>query len=149
MNRIFASTLFLAAGSVAGCSDGLKEFPCELASGIVLCEGEPVQEAQVYFSPKMSGKSAEVGKAAFSWTDGDGRFVLSTYGDGDGAVVGTHIVRVTAGSRFPCDCVGEETRDLMEVEIKKDNKNEFEIALPKRTAPVPKNPFDDEEEVME
>lgn len=145
MNRILVPTLLLAVGCVGGCADGLKEFPCELASGIVLCEGQPVREAQVYFSPKMTGGSAEVGKAGFSWTGEDGRFVLSTYGDGDGAVVGPHIVRVTTSNKYPCNCVGDETRDLMEVEIKKGEKNEFEVSLPKRTTPVQPNPFDDED----
>ena len=102
-------------------------------------------EAQVIFAPKMTGKTAEVGKPGFSWTAEDGRFMLSTYGDEDGAVVGTHVVRVTTGSKYPCNCVGDETRDLMEVEIKADTENEFEIKLPKRTAPAQKNPFDDAE----
>ena len=68
-----------------GCGDSLKEFPCAEVSGVVLCDGKPVRGAQVYFTPKMTGKSAEVGKPGFSWTGEDGRFVLSTYGDGDGA----------------------------------------------------------------
>jgi hypothetical protein len=131
---------------ISGCGDSIKEFPCAEASGVVLCEGKPVRGAQVYFAPKMTGKTAEVGKPGFSWTDEAGRFVLSTYGDGDGAVVGPHIVRVTTGNEFPCDYVGEETQDLMEVEIQAEGKNEFEIKLPKRVAPAQPNPFDDVEE---
>lgn len=130
---------------LSGCGDSLKEFPCAEVSGVVLCEGQPVRGAQVYFSPKATGKSAEVGKPGFSWTDEAGRFVLSTYGDGDGAVVGPHIIRVTTGTEFPCNCVGSETMDLMEVEVLADKENEFEVKLPKRTAPVAKNPFDDED----
>jgi hypothetical protein len=139
-------SLILFALGLSGCSEGLKEFPCAEASGVVLCEGKPVQGAQVYFSPKMTGKSAEVGKPGFAFTDEAGRFVLSTYGSGDGAVVGPHIVRVTTSNEFPCNCVGEETRDLMDVEIVADKENEFKVELPKRTAPVQKNPFDDVEE---
>ena len=131
---------------LSGCGDSIKKFPCAEASGVVLCEGQPVRGAQVYFSPKMTGKTAEVGKPGFSWTDETGRFVLSTYGDGDGAVVGPHVVRVTTGNEFPCDCVGSETMDLMEVEIVAGKANEFELKLPKRTAPAQKNPFDDTEE---
>lgn len=145
MNRLFAFTCLAAGSLMIGCSDGLKEFPCAAVSGIVTCEGQPVAEAQVFFAPKMTGKTAEVGKPGFSWTAEDGRFMLSTYGDEDGAVVGTHVVRVTTGSKYPCNCVGDETRDLMEVEIKADTENEFEIKLPKRTAPAQKNPFDDAE----
>jgi hypothetical protein len=139
-------SLVLFAAGLSGCSEGLKEFPCAEASGVVLCDGKPVQGAQVYFSPKMTGKTAEVGKPGFAFTDEAGRFVLSTYGSGDGAVVGPHIVRVTTSNEFPCDCVGEETRDLMDVEIVADKENDFKVELPKRTAPVQKNPFDDVEE---
>lgn len=134
---------------LGGCSDSLKVFPCAEVSGIVLCNGMPVRGAQVYFTPKKTGQSAEVGKPGFSWTGEDGRFVLSTYGDGDGAVVGSHVVRVTTGNEFPCDCVGEETRDLMEVEIKADEENTFEIKLPERTTPAQLNPFGDEENMNE
>lgn len=131
---------------LGGCGDSIKTFPCAETSGVVLCEGKPVQGAQVYFSPKMTGKSAEVGKPAFAFTDESGRFVLSTYGSGDGAVVGPHIVRVTTSNEFPCDCIGEETRDLMDVEVVADKENEFKVELPKRTKPAPKNPFDDEDD---
>lgn len=131
---------------LSGCSDGIKTFPCAKASGVVMCEGKPVQEAQVYFSPLMTGQSAEVSKPAFSWTAEDGTFVLSTYGDQDGAVVGKHVVRVTTSSQFPCECVGDETRDLMEVEIKEGEENSFTINLPLHTAPSVPNPFDDPED---
>ncbi len=145
-NKLCNIVMIATAVSFVGCSQGIKEFPCAPASGIVTCEGQPVREAQVFFAPTTSGKSAEVGKPAFSWTGEDGRFILSTYGNEDGAVVGTHVVRVTTSSKYPCNCVGEETNDLMEVQIKADEKNEFEIKLPKRTAPAPKNPFEDKDE---
>ena len=145
MSRFLSLTCLVTGILTAGCSDGIKEFPCAQVSGIVTCDGQPVREAQVFFAPKMSGQSAEVGKPGFSWTGDDGRFVLSTYGNEDGAVIGAHMVRVTTGSKYPCDCVGEETRDLMEVEIKADAENEFEIKLPKRTVPARRNPFADDD----
>ncbi|MBL8816692.1 MAG: hypothetical protein JNL58_11730 [Planctomyces sp.] len=146
------AVLMLCVGmliGIAGCGDSIKEFPCAKASGVVMCEGSPVQGAMVYFSPKSTGKSAEVGKPGFAITDEAGRFVLSTYGTGDGAVVGPHVVRVTTSKEFPCDCIGEETLDLMNVDIVADKDNEFEVKLPKRTAPAQKNPFDDPEEEKE
>jgi len=146
MNKIALLTSLVFTMASAGCSDGLKKFPCASVSGTVTCQGQPVREAQVFFAPKMTGKSAEVGKPGFSWTDENGRFVLSTYDDQDGAVVGVHVVRVTTSSKYPCACVGDETRDLMEVEIKAEADNEFEIKLPKRTTPIQKNPFDDDDD---
>lgn len=149
MKPVFLMSCLGIAIGLTGCSESLKEFPCAAVSGIVLCEGQPVRGAQVYFSPKVTGQSAEVGKPGFSWTGEDGRFVLSTYGDGDGAVIGKHIVRVTTGNEFPCDCVGDETHDLMEVEIVADKEHEFEVKLPIRAAPVQPNPFDDDSEEEE
>lgn len=146
MQKIAVPISLMFVMAATGCSDGLKEFPCASVSGTVTCDGQPVREAQVFFAPKMTGKSAEVGKPGFSWTDENGHFVLSTYGDQDGAVVGLHVVRVTTGSKYPCPCAGDETRDLMEVEIKAESENQIEIKLPKRTAPALKNPFDDEDE---
>lgn len=148
LNRFVLPAIAIMPVLSSGCGSGLKEFPCETASGVVLCKGEPVREAQVYFTPKVTGKSAEVGKPGFSWTDEEGRFVLSTYGEGDGAVVGEHTVRVTTGSKHPCDCVGEETRDLMTVQIKEGEANEFKIELPPKTGKQKSavNPFDDPEE---
>jgi len=134
MNLRVASLLCLGVSSAVGCGSGLKEFPCAPVSGVVTCEGQPVREAQVYFAPMTAGKSAVVGKPGFAWTGEDGRFVLSTYGSQDGAVVGKHVVRVTTSSEYPCNCIGEETRDLMEVEVKAGEKNEFEVSLPKRQA---------------
>lgn len=85
MRRLGLLFLF---GGLAGCGDsGLKEFPVAEASGVVLCEGNPVPFAKVFFNPKKKSgsKSAIVGKPGFAFADKDGRFVLSTYGDGDGA----------------------------------------------------------------
>jgi hypothetical protein len=54
-----------------------------------------VPQAFVYFEPLGDGgNSAIVGKGAFVRADDQGRFVLSTYGSCDGAVVGKHRVRV-------------------------------------------------------
>ncbi len=129
----------------AGCGDSLDTFPVSQTSGVVLCDGEPVQAAMVFFTPVASGNSAEVGKPGFAFTDAFGRYVLSAYGDGDGAVIGRNKVRVTTSSEFPCACVGDEVRELMEVEITADGPNEFEIELPHRDSrnrPAV-NPFDD------
>ena len=147
MNLRVAVLMCLAVSAAVGCGSGLKEFPCAPVSGVVTCDGQPVREAQVYFAPMTSGKNAIVGKPGFSWTGEDGRFVLSTYGSQDGAVIGKHVVRVTTSSEYPCNCIGEETRDLMEVEVKADEKNDFEVKLPKQAvAGQNGGAFDDDDE---
>ena len=117
----------------AGCAEG--DFSTAKVTGVVLCNGQPVEGAMVYFEPIRSGKnSAMVGKQGFSWTDASGRFDISTYkpGGGDGAVIGKHRVRVGRG-KAQCDCAMNEEVDLMEVEVLSGTKNEFELVLNKAT----------------
>ena len=57
-------------------------------SGTVLYNGEPVAGATVSF--RASGAP----RAAWGVTDAQGRFERSTFGTGDGAVVGEHVVTV-------------------------------------------------------
>lgn len=88
----------------------------------------------VYFEPlrEDSSSSAIVGRQGFSFTDAEGKFVLTTYNNNDGAVIGKHRVRV-GGPGVKCDCVLNEEVDLMQVEIKEGEKHEFELVLPKKT----------------
>ncbi|WP_148080561.1 DUF4198 domain-containing protein [Roseimaritima ulvae] len=120
----------------AGCGNGAA-FPTAQVSGQVLCEGQPVSGAMVYFEPLRSGDqaSAMVGKQGFAFTDSEGRYVISTYapGEGDGAVVGKHRVRVGRGDA-ECDCSMNEEVDLMQVEVKADTDNTFELVLKKASS---------------
>lgn len=140
--------LFMAA-LLTGCSGGLKEFPVAEVSGVVLCEGQPVPFAKVQFNPQAAGgsKSAEVGKPGFAFADKDGKFVLSTYGEGDGAVVGKHTVTAVPDSAHPCNCHSDDITPLMEVEVREGQANEFEVQVPLKKGnlqPTP-DPFSDPE----
>lgn len=117
---------------VTGCSQG--DFATAKVSGVVTCEGTPVAKAMVYFEPLGAGQQtgATVGKQGFSFTDDSGRYVLSTYGNQDGAVVGKHRVRV-GGPEAKCNCSLNEENTLMEVEVKAGEANVFDIALPPAT----------------
>ncbi|MEM6328965.1 MAG: carboxypeptidase regulatory-like domain-containing protein [Planctomycetota bacterium] len=86
-----ALLLCLPAGLLlAGCSQA----PYELApvTGVLTIDGKPFAAGKVMFSPTAKGGSIEGGKAAFGLLDDQGRFSLSTYREGDGAVVGKHWV---------------------------------------------------------
>ena len=74
--------LCVAAG---GCSDRLETAPVE---GKVLCQGKPLQFGSVMFQP-------DVGPPATGVIGPDGTFRLTTYTNGDGAVIGKHRVRIT------------------------------------------------------
>src|SRR5262245_30784430 len=119
-----------------GCRGG--DFPTAMTTGRVICEGKPVPYVMVFFEPLQTGKSAIVGKQGFAVAEEDGTFSISTYGTKDGAVVGRHRVRVGPPHSedhpgFKCPCVLNSEVDVMEVEVKKGQKNEFELVLKKRT----------------
>jgi hypothetical protein len=120
---------------VAGC--GQSDFQTAKVSGRVVCDGQPVSNIVVFFEPLMTGTDALVGKQGLGRTRDDGSFQISTYGDKDGAVVGKHRVRVGWSDDFidsSCACVVNSESDIMQVEVKKGEANEFELVLPKRTA---------------
>lgn len=77
---------------LAGCGSG-GQFPVAKASGEFHVDGKPLTVGRVMLSPIASGESAtKAGRPAFGDLNADGAFVLSTYGEGDGAVVGKHRV---------------------------------------------------------
>jgi hypothetical protein len=122
-----------------GCSSGLEEFPVAAVKGRVLCDGKPVPHVNVYFEPLRTGDSAVTGKPGFAVADDKGEFVLTTYHEGDGAVIGRHRVRVEGprgahAAGFQCECVLSDTVDVMEVEVTKDQEHNFEVALQKNQA---------------
>ena len=83
-----AFAALLAAGLLisAGCgSKGPKRYP---TGGTVTYKSQPVEGAVVSFR-------SESGVIATGTTDAQGKFKLSTYGHGEGAVPGKHQVTVT------------------------------------------------------
>lgn len=138
MNRTL-SVLGLGLLTACGCSSG--NFPVAATDGRVVCDGEPVANAQVYFEPIITGKSAKVGKQGFAFTDQQGMFTLSTYGTNDGAVVGKHRVRVGGDASVKCDCITDSEKDVMEVQIEAGQTNSVEISLPRKDgAPARRKP---------
>jgi hypothetical protein len=133
----FNRTWIVASLTVAGCGSG-GDFPVAQTAGTVMCEGQPVPYVTVFFEPLATGESALVGKQGIGIADEQGKFIVSTYGDGDGAVVGKHRVRVMGPDRdshpnFSCPCVLNSELDVMQVEVKSSDKNEFEVVLQKKT----------------
>src|SRR5918994_1588960 len=136
--KIFAAWA-VVFGFWVGCGSG-GDFPTAPTSGKVGCEGKPVPHVMVFFEPLESkdAQSAIVGRSAFAIADAEGKFVLSSYGNNDGAVIGKHRVRVGLPRpedhpNFKCDCYLNSEVDLIpEVDVKK-GKNEFELVLKKKT----------------
>jgi hypothetical protein len=90
----------LALLLVAGCGGGAEQYETIPVRGIVTCQGKPVANAIVNFTPLAAEGRAEgrPGRVALGMTDKEGRFTLSTYQDNDGAIVGRHVVTVGLNS---------------------------------------------------
>jgi hypothetical protein len=86
----------VALAFMSGCSS--SEFETAVVSGTVRCDGVLLTEGLVIFTPVPSGdaKTANTGRAASGIVWPDGTYELSTFGDGDGAIVGDHDVEVYA-----------------------------------------------------
>ena len=147
-------SLLLVTATIAGCGDGLDRFPTAQVTGVVMCEGQPVPYAMVYFEPLQSGESAIVGKPGFAVADANGAFTLGTYDTTDGAVVGKHRVRVDppAPGKNPdgwsCPCEMNSNVDVMQVDVV-DGDNNFEVVLKKAKGRRAGSMTDDEREEME
>jgi hypothetical protein len=81
----------LAVGLAGGCSKSDRPRVAPV-SGTVTYHDQPVEGAQVMFMPTQ-------GRPATGKTNAEGRFTLSTFGSGDGAILGHHAV--TIAKRVP------------------------------------------------
>ena len=121
-------------GILLGC-DGVKEFPRAQVTGRVMCEGKPVPKTLVTFEVKRTSDSGLVGQLGTAVTDEEGKFVVSTYGDKDGAVIGKHMIRVgKTETTPPCNCAINDMTVQMEIDVTEKGPNNFEIALEKKSA---------------
>jgi len=86
-----AALLILVAVELAGCGRA-DQLPTAQVRGTVTLDGKPLTQGMVSFTP-------ERGRAASGQIGSDGSFVLSTYGRGDGAILGHNRVAVVAIDR--------------------------------------------------
>lgn len=73
--------------TLAGC--GAERPQTIRVTGTVTLDGDPVEGAVVGFTPE------EGGRPATGTTDAGGKFTLTTFEDGDGALPGRHLVTVS------------------------------------------------------
>ncbi len=96
--------LFGGLAFVIGCGGGSGEKPTASVTGKVTFNGEPVKGGSLNFAP--AGGGAEPGKPGTAEIGEDGTYSVSTYGDGDGAVVGPHTVSYSAPSPEAAEAEG-------------------------------------------
>lgn len=77
-----------------GCSGAAGTSPTAPVTGVVTYKGAPVANASVTFTPAS-------GRPANGVTDASGKYTLSTFGNQDGAVLGTHKVTITSAAESP------------------------------------------------
>lgn len=98
-------TVGFIIGLAVGC--GGSKFTVVPAKGKVVCSGAPVTSGSVSFSPVAAAGNDEPGKSATAAVGADGTFVLTTYDQFDGAIVGKHSVQYVGAE-------GEEGTDESE-----------------------------------
>jgi hypothetical protein len=155
LRNFTAPLLCGVAACIAGCGDGAKQFPIAAVRGKVVCDGEHVRNVIVYFNPVSTSEKeqAVIGKQAIGVANDVGEFVLSTYNDQDGAVIGRHSVRVEAprgdeADGFSCNCQLGDGLEQTQVDVKADTNNDFTIELlpkPKKAKPRALSPDEQEE----
>jgi len=95
MRRVYraapAALLALALGAAAGCGEKNKYVP---VSGVVRVNGKPYPNAMVYFQPVGSKEDPNPGRGSTGVTDENGKFVLKAEDGKDGAVAGTHQIKI-------------------------------------------------------
>ena len=86
-HTVSLSLVVLTLAIAVGCGDG--RFPTAPVSGVVTLDGKPVSSGTVIFTPKQ-------GWPAKGTLDSEGRFTLTTYREGDGAILGLNQIIVFA-----------------------------------------------------
>lgn len=118
--------------AVAGCGSSYQMETARV-SGRVTLDGKPVGPCTIVFTPPQ-------GRAASGPVDSEGTFTLSTYGAGDGAIVGTHRVSVFVATSDETDSRHEKPSLIPEhyaspassglvYEVQPSQSNEFHIEL--------------------
>jgi hypothetical protein len=129
VRRVFCVVMLL---TLAGCSSG--QFDVAPVEGQVTVEGKPLTgKYMVIFSPIAQGAKDRAGRPAAGPVEAEGRYSLSTYEPGDGAVVGKHRVAVLPPGEISVTTpLPGVVPDDFEVEVKPE-KNRINIDLKRWT----------------
>src|SRR4051794_35085019 len=94
------AVLIVTAALLAGCGGDPSKPKLGRVSGTVTYKGKPVTKGIVTFIP-ISGPGSKTGQSAMGEIGKDGSYVLTTFENGDGAVLGEHIVLVQSREDDP------------------------------------------------
>lgn len=119
--------MIVALTAVGGCQK--SAFEVAPVRGKVSMAGQPLSQGKVMFAPVSGADSGVAGKAAVGLIQPDGSFALTTYAEGDGAVIGEHWVTVFVPKQSPTAAAGLPEAAAADVEFKR-------IAVPTRQVVV-------------
>lgn len=92
MKAVIRSTVLLAFAAAVGCEQQPARVAVHPVSGQVTYNGKPAAGVRVCLLPTSAPTYPDVPANPHGVTGADGRFTLSTYGDGDGAAEGGYQV---------------------------------------------------------
>lgn len=104
-NIVGIMAMVLVVAIVTGCGKGPK---LASVSGKVTIQGTPITRGTVTFMPVQS--KGTKGKAAIGNIDSDGNYVLGTFSETDGAIVGHHRVTISGRGLDDADDVRPDKR---------------------------------------
>lgn len=119
--RTFGRLVLVSACAIVSGCGGPDPYATVPVTGVVTCNGKPVANGVVNFTPlpDQEGRGeGNRGRVALGKTDSEGKFTLTTYQNNDGAIKGRHTVTVSMGfseeggsvvdKTFPCSGSSEE-----------------------------------------
>jgi hypothetical protein len=133
MNELFglpgrALTALALLGPVfPGCGGDPDLLPTVPVSGTLAVDGKPVAKGAIHFHPQK-GQTAN-GIVA------DGRFTLSTYKEGDGAVAGKHRVAVEVNTEVPMKDGDTTAKSLIPKKYASPDESGIELEIPAKGLP--------------
>ena len=90
------SAAFSLVIGMGGCGTNPSKPPLGRVHGRVTYNGKPLTNGSVMFTPVAGGKGGATGQVAAGQLGSDGSYTLTTFEEGDGAILGQHVVTVEA-----------------------------------------------------
>lgn len=121
----------LAVAAVFGC--GGANVPMQTTvkvSGVVLLDGKPVEGLDIRFLPTDT-TNFKLDETPLGRTDSAGKFVLTTYFNGDGAPPGNYLVAVSYPDQIPASEEADETATaIAQAKAKKERAKDGKPRFP-------------------